>query len=375
MCITYWGLIRKENALLYHARKQGNTRLGIYPVPPASVSEQKAKDAIRMTLFLESLAKSDFANLKWSLMETSHENFMAPPENTFKKRGAHVTVVYDENAMNSMVYTLWKEVFYVDEVDHWHKATSDVDYYGIYYTTHEGTRVYYVQFEDDAARYSNSGRWAVHFETKVLSPPVTSSLSAGSNGGHAQTGDNAESRYTRSPTKSSRNSRSGSRTRSVSRSRSRSPAKGSHPRGGETELQTSGRPPGRRRRGTPEPQRYSGGPSPPAPGEVGTRSRTPPRKTASRLAHLIESAYDPPVLLLQGAANTLKCFRRRVTHAHPHKFLCMSTSWTWVSKTSPLKSGNRMLIAFTNSDQRSCFLTSVRLPKGVRAVNGSLDGL
>ncbi|QYI89619.1 E2 early protein [Bos taurus papillomavirus 4] len=381
LCLQYWSLIRRENALYYYARQQGKTRLGLYTVPPTRVSEQKAKDAIKMYLFLESLQKSEFANQRWSLVDTSIETFKAPPENTLKKRGQHVTVIYDQNAMNSMVYTLWNEVYYVDETETWHKTSSDLDYDGIFYIDNQGNKIYYVNFQDDAALYSNSGQWEVHFESKVLSPSVTSSLRVGSTGGQhgTQTGDHARGRSRPSPRSSrdarGRQQRAQSSSRSRSRSRSRSPTKGPHSGGRETRLPSPGRPPGGRRRGTPERERYPGTPTPPTPDQVGGRSTTPKRQASSRLAQLIDAAYDPPVLLLQGAANTLKCFRRRATQAHPHKFLCMSTSWTWVSKTSPLKSGHRMLIAFSNSEQRNCFLASVRLPKGVSAVKGALDGL
>lgn len=371
VCLTYWQLIRRENALYYHARQQGKTRLGLYSVPATRISEQKAKDAIKMTLFLESLLQTEFAKEKWSLTDTSLELVMAPPENTFKRKGQHVTVTYDQNANNSMVYTMWGEIIYLDSTDTWHKATSDVDHDGIYYTDAQGEKVYYVHFADDARLYSSTGQWQVQFENKVLSPPVTSSLSSGTAGGRRpQTGDNAKSRPSSKSTRDTgRRARSQSSSRSRSRSRSPSTA-----HTGRRETRSPGRPPGDRRQ-EPEQQRVLGGPPPPTPGEVGKRSRTPTGRSSSRLARLIEEAYDPPVLLLQGAGNTLKCFRRRVTHAHPHKFLCMSTSWTWVSKTSTLKSGHRMLIAFSNSDQRQCFMSTVRLPKGVRAVKGNFDGL
>lgn len=390
LAITYWSLIRKECALYYHARLQGKTRLGLYPVPATRVSEAKAKDAIKMSLFLESLQKSPFANLKWSLVDTSLENFNAPPANTFKKRGMHVTVIYDSNANNSMVYTSWQDVFYVDEQDTWHKAHSEVDYDGIFYRDAQGNKVYYVHFQDDAALYSTLGQWEVHVENRVLSPPVTSSVPGGpAHRRRPQAGDNATgyapglpARPTDSHPDDSRGRRSRpqspSRPQSRSRSRSRSRTPTQRPRAGRRDshlFEGPGRPPGERGRGSPSQRTQSRTPSPPTPGEVGSRSTTSARKASSRLAKLIEDAYDPPVLLVQGAQNTLKCFRRRATLSHPHRFLCMSTSWTWVSKTSTLKSGHRMLIAFANSDQRTSFLSHVRLPKGVTCVKGSLDGL
>lgn len=387
--IQYWYLVRREQALYYHARKQGITRLGLYQVPPTRVSEQKAKDAIKMSLYLQKLHTSVYADLPWSLTETSYETFMAKPENTFKKRGASVTVVYDRNSANAMVYTLWKDIFSLDDNDAWHKYHSKVDYDGIYYTDAEGNKVYYVNFSEDAALYSSLGQWEVQFENQVLSPPVTSSVSLGTTGRQrAQKGQDPAGSQTDSsaaqPRQSSastergsdlhsRDSRKRTRSESSSRSRSRSPSSGSHSDGGEAEV--SSRPHRGHRRGTRQQRREPGGRPPPTPAEVGGRSRTPERAPASRLVQLINEAYDPPILLLQGGANTLKCFRRRANQTHPYKFVCMSTTWTWSCKTTTKKYGHRMLVAFSDSTQRQIFLNSVKLPKGVTFVRGSLDGL
>lgn len=376
VAIQYWSLMRKEHALYYHARMQGKTRLGLYAVPAARVSEHKAKEAIKMSLHLQSLQKSEFANLPWSLVDTSLENFSAQPENTFKKKGQHVTVIYDSDANNSMVYTAWNEIYYVDENDTWHKAKSHVDYDGISYTDNMGEKHYYVNFHDDARLYSNLGRWEVHFENQVLSPPVTSSIPPGPPDRRrpAETGfyssglkSGLSARQSANPYSRDSRQRSRSHSRSRSRSRSRSPTQRSDTGGRRAPLQGP-----RRGRGG---ERDLGGPTPPSPGQVEQRHRSPARKPASRVAQLIEEAKDPPVLLLQGAANILKCFRRRCTQAHPHRFQCMSTSWTWVSKTSTVKSRHRMLVAFVNCDQRKSFLLNVRLPKGVSAVKGSFDSL
>ncbi|QYI89531.1 E2 early protein [Bos taurus papillomavirus 34] len=382
VCIAYWALVRKEHALYYHARKQGKTRLGLYPVPPARVSEQKAKDAIKISLYLESLQKSEFANVGWSLVDTSLESFLAPPDHTFKKRGKSVTVIYDADANNSMVYTMWTEIYGMDENDKWYRSHSEVDYDGIFFWDAQGNKIYYVNFHDDAALYSKLGRWEVHFEQTVLSPPVTSSIPGPGRGRHgAQTGEHASRQSPVLPPRQSsvgntgdpRGRRQRSQSPARSRSRSRSPARNSHTGRRTPELSGPGGG-GRGSGGGRQPQDFGRQP-PPSPEEVGTRLGRTERKASSRLARLIEDAYDPPVLLLQGPQNTLKCYRRRATHSYPHKFLCMSTSWTWASKTSSMKSGHRMLIAFANKEQRDLFVGSVRLPKGVTAVKGSLDGL
>ncbi|QIH12244.1 E2 [Capra hircus papillomavirus type 2] len=403
MQIRHWLLIRKEQALYYLARTQGKTRLGLYQVPPTRVSEKKAKDAIKMSLYLQSLRNSPFANQPWSLVDTSLETFMSAPENMFKKRGASVTVVYDKDAANSMMYTLWKELYYLGDDDVWYKTTSEADYDGIFYRDFEGSKVYYVNFSEDAGRYSTLGQWEVLYENQVLSPPVTSSLPgpSGSKPPRPETMDYTAASETettatrsqppqpaaqrrlvqplqqrqRSNSSISRRARKRQRSRSSSLSRSLSPSSGAHSAflNPSPRRQRDRRPLGQHCRGT------TGGAfgesPPPSPELVGSRTQTPSRKASTRVGQLIEEAYDPPILLLQGCANTLKCFRRRTSHSHPHKFLCMSTSWSWVSKTSPLKSGHRMLVAFTSSSQRDIFLATVRLPKGVSWVKGSLDGL
>lgn len=56
--------------------------------------------------------------------------------------------------------------------------------------------------------------------------------------------------------------------------------------------------------------------------------------------------------------------------------MSMSTSFTWVSsETSERLTGSRMLIAFTNEEQRRVFLLTVKLPKGVTFALGNLNEL
>ena len=78
--ILYWNLMRKEGILLYYARQKGISRLGLQHVPSLAVSEFKAKQAIMMTLQLESLKNSEFGREKWTLQDTSLELYNTEPE-------------------------------------------------------------------------------------------------------------------------------------------------------------------------------------------------------------------------------------------------------------------------------------------------------
>ena len=83
--ILYWNLMRKEGVLFYYARQKGITRLGLQHVPSLAVSEFKAKQAIMMTLQLESLKNSEYGSEKWTMQDTSLELYNTEPQHTFKK--------------------------------------------------------------------------------------------------------------------------------------------------------------------------------------------------------------------------------------------------------------------------------------------------
>ncbi|ANZ90260.1 E2 protein [Bos taurus papillomavirus 20] len=393
--IEYWTVVRKEYALYYTARKQGIKKLGLYVVPSLQIAEQKAKEAIRMTLYLESLSKSQFGDLQWTLPETSLETFSAPPANTFKKKGAQAIVTYDNDPENRMMYTVWKELYYQDDEEMWHKGESTVNHEGIYYVDNTGRTVYYQRFAQDAERFSKSGQWNVQYENQVFSAPVTSSsrqLRTPRGQGPEERQDSTGAQ-THSPAAGPRQPAAPASRRPPVRpslrgsrgslsSAERGPRRGRRgPRAGRQTSTSDGssrsrsrsrsRTRSRSRSRGPE----SGGQAPVSPEEVGTRTRTPETRPTSRIAQLIEDARDPPVLLLQGPANSLKCFRRRSKTQHPSLFLCMSTSWSWVCRTSTQKLGNRMLVAFSDASQRTAFLSRVKLPRGVTWTTGSLNGL
>lgn len=387
--ILYWNLMRKEGVLFYYARQKGITRLGLQHVPSLAVSEFKAKQAIMMTLQLESLKNSEYGSEKWTMQDTSLELYNTEPQHTFKKGGQTVNVYYDNNEQNYYPYTLWKYIYYQTDNDQWHKAQSDVDYEGIYYESADNVKHYYVTFDKDAARYSDSGVWTVKYNNRnISSTSITSTggksnsssyptIGEGSNTLAAQTGETSQegrrggSRRTSSSTPRGKRRKTQISESSDAASVSETDGEGTPPqlrrrlrRGGEQRKQTTDRRRGRR-----------GEPSYPTPEEVGSRHRRPEGTYHSRLRQLQEDARDPPVLIVRGSANTLKCWKNRCRQKHQSLFLMLSTVFSWVAKGPERIGHHRMLVAFTNSRQRQEFLTHVKIPKGTSFAFGNLFGL
>lgn len=397
--IKHWELLRKEHVLLYSARQRGLSRLGFRVVPPLKVSENKAKQAIGMSLHLQSLKLSPYGNERWTLQETSAETFDSPPMGSFKKHPKLVTVVYDGNPMNAMEYTAYSYIYMLADDDVWHKYTSDVDYDGVYYLDAEGNKNYYVNFHEDAQLFSKLGQWEVRYANSIFSAPVTSSQSAdrppgrpiATEGDHSagssssptaagrQQPESSGRPASRGPDQSHRRSRSRSRSRSHSRHRSASPDSGESrrsTRSSSTEPSTTAQRQRLRqrhgRRGSPS----SGRATPPAAWEVGGRHRSPARAAETRLERLISEARDPPIILVRGPQNSLKCWRNRCRIRWPGYFQSMSTTFTWISSQSIQRAGlARMLISFNSVTQRELFLKHVKLPKNTSYVFGFLDGL
>lgn len=113
-----------------------------------------------------------------------------------------------------------------------------------------------------------------------------------------------------------------------------------------------------------------------SPGDVGKSVQTVSRRYKGRLGRLLAEAHDPPVILLKGAANTLKCFRNRTKIKYKDLFKCISTTFSWVANDGCERLGrHRMLISFISVEQRNKFDTSVKYPKTVERTYGSLDSL
>ncbi|ALX18466.1 E2 protein [Rusa timorensis papillomavirus 1] len=358
--IFYWDLLRQERVLQYYARKKGYKRLGMLPLPTLQISEAAAKEAIAMTLHLSSLKESSYANERWTLQDTSIVTFESPPQFTFKKGPVAVKLSFDGNPDNAVRHTLWRDIYYLDDDDQWRKTYSDVDSRGIYYWSGD-SKVYYVEFKDDASLYSLTGQWEVTYNKKTFSSSIATSSTNEEDGpvpissdeegtdGHGQeherspnrsdteegeeTGGEASEkasisgsvrsiRTARSP-KAHSNPRSKSRSRSRSRSRSstrgwtrarQTSSSGSRSRsrsGSRTRARSWRRSPGHRGRGRGRPpgsgRRQGGAGSRPgagsgAGGRPGLRSRSRDTRAGSGLPNRPSaSPRAEPVRVLEGS--------------------------------------------------------------------------
>ena len=377
--ILFWEINRQENVLLYFARQKGLSRIGLQPVPPLSVSEQKAKQAIAMSLHLKSLKESEFGREPWTLQDTSFELFNSPPQNTFKKGAFTVDVYYDEDQDNYFPYTAWTFIYYQNGDNVWHKVEGQCDYEGLYYITADNEKIYYVQFNKDAARFSRSGLWTVKYKNREISSTSVTSTS-GNVAGPA--GDPNITKTTRS----SGDPLGSKKERRRQRESSSSPTRRLRPRtsqsDGDHDSSSSGRRVYRRRRRERESaarrreqRRTTADPYVPTPDAVGSRHRSLERTGYTRLGRLQAEAWDPYVLLLKGPANTLKCYRHRLKSKHQSSIVSISTVFSWVGEGIERIGQPRMLIAFRSSTERHHFLKTVILPKGTSYSFGNLDSL
>nr|AYA93702.1 MAG: E2 protein [Human papillomavirus] len=102
------------------------------------------------------------------------------------------------------------------------------------------------------------------------------------------------------------------------------------------------------------------------PSQVGTGVQSVGRKYSSRVERLLAEAVDPPVILIRGPPNTLKCYRYREKERLKGFYDRFSTTWSWVGSEGNARLGRaRMLICFLNEEQRERFIDKMRLPKGV----------
>lgn len=404
--IKLWEKNRKLAAIQYTARRDGHKTLGPYPVPTLQVSEQQARQAIEMHLLLLSLQQSPYANERWTMAETNAELVLqTEPHRTFKKGGYNVYVFFDNDPENGNEYPAWNYIYALNNNDQWEKHKSHVSHDGIYYVDSEGTEVYYVWFGPEAAKYSKTGQWTVQTETATVSSVVTSSHRTGGQTEESTTASRPSGQPQPSTVPRGRPRRlSPPHTETSSeevsdRIRSRSPGR---PSTSTETIRRKGFRPGKRRSPEPTQRRQPSTSTPtssrathkrkaegrpglrggrrgetgswPSPAEVGTRHREIPTTGLSRLAKLQQDAWDPPVLLVKGPANQLKCWRRRSTlkNIDNKLFTVMSTVWKWVAEDSIQ---SRLLIAFDDQQQRQRFLQLVHLPKGCTYAFGSLESL
>lgn len=363
--IELWDLIRRENILCYYGRKEGYKNFGLQPLPALMVCEYKAKEAIQQGILLKSLKQSPFGNEEWSLTDTSAEIVHTSPANTFKKHGFTVDVHFDNNPENSYPYTSWDSLYVQDEDDNWYKTTGKVDINGIYYEDKQGDKNYFTLFSADAQRYGTTGQWTVYYKNETLSTSASIS-SPDTLSGSVQGSAKVSSTTWNAPSTSKTTRRQEAEEGRPSSTTSSTPPK-----------LRSGRRRGGPQQGEPRPKRRRAeetGFGVPA-GQVGRRHTSLPRFGLTRLSRLEEEARDPPIILVKGCANTLKCWRNRYKKSNS---LCLdiSTVFRWAgSTTTHSLNQHRMLLAFKSTRQRDLFLATVPLPKGTSYALGSLDSL
>ncbi|ATQ38306.1 E2 [Gammapapillomavirus 9] len=361
--IKYYNLLRKQHVLEYYCKKEGYSQLGLHHIPPSRVSEHNAKIAIKMGLILTSLAKSAYANETWTLRDTSADLYNSPPKNCFKKGGYTVEVWFDEKPENTFPYTNWSYIYYQDDQDMWHKVPGKTDYNGLYFEERSGDKTYFLLFVNDAERYGSTNRWIVNTNNEQFSLPVTSfarrsagTTSAKGNIAEDTTGDSTSNQTVRGTKKQTTESSSSSpKGKPTLRRR----------RGGERESAATTK---RRRRVSPT------GSGVPTASEVGRSHRSVARTNLSRLERLQAEARDPPILIVKGPANTLKCWRYRCNSKCAFPDIVISTVWHWVTENANLQE-SRITLAFKTNADRQRFIETTHFPKGSSWSLGSLDAL
>ena len=380
--IEHWNVVRQESVLMNFARRQGLNRLGMQQLPALAVSETNAKNAIMMTLYLKSLKESPYAQESWGLSDTSLELFLAAPIHTFKKQGFSVDVLFDRDEDNLYTYTAWKYIYYQDDDGEWHKVESGIDYDGIYYEAVDGHNEYYVKFEDDAPRFGKTGQWTVKYKSRTISASVTSTSRSVLSSPSSSQEFGQQSSDTVGPAPQPKRFRvSGpieperistrSFSSTVSKTTEKESPKTRYRRGGRKGESATTRSTRTTSRGARRRVEHDY----PTPGEVGSIHRSVERSHLTRLGQLQREAWDPPLALLRGPANTLKCFRFRCFKKHRGLFSTISTTFSWVGDGAQRLGNARILIAFESTTQRARFLEIAVLPKGTQVVFGSLDGL
>ncbi|AMB19781.1 early protein E2 [Alouatta guariba papillomavirus 1] len=379
--IEHWGLQRRECALLYRARQMGLHRVGLQVVPTLAVSQQKAHAAIELHLSLQGLQASDYGTEDWTLADTSMELWTAPPAKCFKKGGQQVEVWYDGTPDNMMLYTLWAWIYAQDDGGTWVKVPGKCDYAGLYYSC-GGVREYYVNFQEDSARYGHTGTWEVHVGREVIYAPCdsvssTSGTHTVSTSGLADFSPGppctAPDAYPRTSTPLQRPA-AASAPPAAKRPRWTGPARAQRPSAlpgaaahapavpldcvDASDTVVAGPVPqpalGGQRRGV-----HRGG--------RGHGPRHPRDHHGTDCDH-----QTAPVILLKGDANCLKCHRYRL-RKYAQLYLNASTTWYWAGKEGSSRAGPATVcVSFESEAQRTRFLDTVPIPPGIRTVLGTM---
>ncbi|ABX56068.1 E2 [Macaca fascicularis papillomavirus 3] len=327
--IEHWRCVRGECAVFYKAREMGHSHINHQQVPPLHVSRGKAHNAIELQMALESLNQSDFNTEEWTLQDTSLEMWRTEPQCCFKKKGETVTVLYDCDKDNSMDYTLWGHVYVWGDTG-WDKVCGKVDYGGLYYVLH-GLKVYYVEFQQEAVKYSKTNKWEVHIGRTVI--PYSESVSSTALCERVPIAEIANGlQQTSIP----------SHTHATTK---------------ENAWVSSQPPTKRSRRSDPggDPVRA-----------LDANSRTLLSGTACENTTGNSYSDCTPVVHLKGDPNCLKCLRFRFVK-HKNLFVNVSSTWRWTNNTEEKAI---VTVTFKDEQQRQQFLGSVKIPNSICVCKG-----
>nr|AGU90586.1 E2 [human papillomavirus 45]CAD1807060.1 E2 [human papillomavirus 45] len=325
--ISYWQLIRWENAILFTAREHGITKLNHQVVPPINISKSKAHKAIELQMALKGLAQSKYNNEEWTLQDTCEELWNTEPSQCFKKGGKTVHVYFDGNKDNCMNYVVWDSIYYITETGIWEKTAACVSYWGVYYIK-DGDTTYYVQFKSECEKYGNSNTWEVQYGGNVID----------CNDSMCSTSDDTVS-ATQIVRQLQHASTSTPKTASV---------------------------------GTPKPHIQTPATKRPRQcglteqhhGLVNTHVHNPLlcSSTSNNKRRKVCSGNTTPIIHLKGDKNSLKCLRYRLRKYADH-YSEISSTWHW---TGCNKNTGILTVTYNSEVQRNTFLDVVTIPNSVQ---------
>nr|WOB19158.1 E2 [Columba livia papillomavirus 1] len=352
--LDYWGTVRRTQTLLAAAAKQGIKRVGGTKVPPASVTEHEAKDAIMMTILLDSLAQSPYARLQWELGDMSPQLYRQRPEG-LKRGPRRVLVRYCGDPDTDTEYPLWETVLLFDPGSRqWTESHCGADNVGIWQDI-DGRRHYTLLWRDDGRKQclGPSITWELLSQSATgdqLQRPFSSSLGSPSPpklSFYDRPDAAAEQPRTSTPKQRAPKRKA---TRSGGRGVTKEPAKKRRPRTKGTADTIDGV----------------------APESVGAAHTSAPRSGLSRLQRLISDARDPPGIVFEGRTSQLKTIRHRLRGC-AGGYSRVSSTWHWIGES---EENSKIIVLFETEDQRSQFENTFRVSNsGVRAFHVALKGL
>ncbi|AHN65802.1 E2 [Pygoscelis adeliae papillomavirus 1] len=360
----YWGTVRKLNTVFTAATRSGLTRVGLQKLPPTATTEQEAKDAIGMHLLCQSLSRSPFGKLPWTLSDIYPLLFKKPPEGLKRSPGV-VTVTYCNDPDTETEYPYWKDLYFYDMGrDLWTQGDGGYDGHGLWYSINGGARTYYLKWQEEATMYCGGGgvTWTLVPPPSAVddidgtAPPLFESPQASPSPPDLTRYSPDSPEGGEIPGTSVPQPRSHSTPKAQTRQKRRAPA-------------VKAPAPKRPKKGTRQPKRAAGV----APSDVGgVRHTVSGQHGASRLDRLLDGARDPPAVCYTGQTGQLKTIRYRL-QAGPYTFERVSSTWHWLNGP---ETESKLLVTFKDETDRKRFIDTFNTSaSGVRLTLCSISGL